>query len=88
MKLKSTEAQTLQEVFIKRRKFSKKEIGLLKGMKATTQVSAEALPKLSMLCPISFYHPYSVPYAMRAKVEEELDGLLKEGIISPVKYAE
>ena len=34
------------------------------------------------------YRPRSVPYAMRAKVEEEIGRLLKEGIISPVKYAE
>ena len=43
-------------------------------------MSADARPK--------FYRPQSVPYAMRAKVEEEIDRLPKEGIISPVKYAE
>ena len=43
-------------------------------------MSANARPK--------FYRPRSVPYAMRAKVEEETDRLLKEGIITPVKYAE
>lgn len=75
-----TEAQTLQEVLIKNEDVFKKELGMLKGMKATIRVSAEACPK--------FYRPRSVPYAMRSKVEEELDRLLKEGIISPVKYAE
>lgn len=58
----------------------KQELGMLKGMKATIRVSAEAHPK--------FYRPCSVPYAMRAKVEEEIDRLLKEDIIAPVKYAE
>ncbi|XP_042601491.1 uncharacterized protein K02A2.6-like [Cyprinus carpio] len=58
----------------------KQELGMLKGMKATIRVSAVAHPK--------FYRPRSVPYAMRAKVEEEIDWLLKEDIIAPVKYAE
>lgn len=75
-----TERQTLQDVLIKNEEVFKEELGMLKGMKATIRVSAEARPK--------FYRPRSVPYAMRAKVDEELDRLLKEGIISPVKYSE
>ncbi|XP_031432706.1 uncharacterized protein K02A2.6-like [Clupea harengus] len=75
-----TDAHELQEVLSKHEDVFKKELGMLKGMKATIRVSAEARPK--------FYRPRSVPYAMRAKVEEEIDRLLKEGIITPVKYAE
>ena len=68
----------VQEVLSKHEIF-KEEQGMLKGMKAI-HVSAEACPK--------FYRPWSIPYAGRAKVEEELDRLLKDGIITPVKYAE
>lgn len=75
-----TEGLTLQEVLTKNEEVFKEELGMLKDMKATIRVSAEAQPK--------FYRPRSVPYAMRAKVEEELDRLQKEGVISPVKYAE
>ena len=34
-----------------------------------------------------FYKPRQVSYAMRAKVETELDQLLAKGIIKPVKFA-
>ncbi|XP_063049093.1 uncharacterized protein K02A2.6-like [Engraulis encrasicolus] len=75
-----TETQGLQQVLSKHEDVFKEELGMLKGMKATIRVSAEASPK--------FYRPRSVPYAMRAKVEEELERLQREGIITPVKYAE
>lgn len=75
-----TETQGLQQVLSKHEDVFKEELGMLKGMKATIRVSAEACPK--------FYRPRSVPYAMRAKVEVELERLLKQGIIEPVKYAE
>lgn len=48
----------------------KKELGRLKGMEAAIRVSAEAHPK--------FYHLHSVPYAIRAQVDAELDRMLKE----------
>ncbi len=57
----------------------KNELGMLKGMKVTIQVTVGARPK--------FYRPCSDPYTMRAKVDEEQDRLLKDIIISPVKYA-
>ncbi|XP_060786568.1 LOW QUALITY PROTEIN: uncharacterized protein K02A2.6-like [Neoarius graeffei] len=75
-----TETQGLQQVLSKHEDVFKEELGMLKGMKATIRVSAEACPK--------FYRPRSVPYAMRTKVEEELERLQREGIIEPVKYAE
>ncbi|XP_038139940.1 uncharacterized protein K02A2.6-like [Cyprinodon tularosa] len=75
-----TETQGLQQVLSKHEDVFKEELGMLKGMKATIRVSAEACPK--------FYRPRSVPYAMRAKVEEELERLQRESIITPVKYAE
>lgn len=75
-----TEAQSLPEVLMRNEDVFKQELGMLKGMTATIRVETDAQPK--------FYRPRSVPYAMRAKVEEELDRLLKEDIIAPVKYAE
>lgn len=75
-----TDAHELQEVLSKHEDVFKKELGMLEGMKATIRVSADARP--------NFYRPRSVLYAMRAKVEEEMDRLLKEGIITPGKYAE
>ena len=74
-----TQTERLPEVLMKHEDVFKQELGMLKGMKAI-RVSAEARPK--------FYRPRSVPYAMRAKVDEEIERLLKEGIIASVKYAE
>ena len=34
-----------------------------------------------------FYRPYTVPYLLRTKVEEELNRLVEEKIIFPVKYS-
>ena len=65
----TTETLTLQEVLAKNDEVFKKELGQLKGMKATIHVSPDAHSK--------FYRPRSVPYAMRVKVEKELDRLLK-----------
>uniref|UniRef100_A0A3B3XII2 ribonuclease H n=1 Tax=Poecilia mexicana TaxID=48701 RepID=A0A3B3XII2_9TELE len=75
-----TEAQGLQEVLLRHEEVFKEELGMLRGVHATIRVSADAHPK--------FYKPRSVPYAMRSKVEEELERLLKEDIITPVKYAD
>lgn len=75
-----TEAQALQDVLLQHEEVFKEELGLLRGVHATIRVSADAHPK--------FYKPRSVPYAMRTKVEEEIERLLKEDIITPVKYAE
>ncbi|KAL3988098.1 5-hydroxytryptamine receptor 3 [Sarotherodon galilaeus] len=77
--VKTTE-KTLQQVLSKHENVFKEELGTLKGMKAAIHVKSDATPR--------FFRPHSVPFAMRAKVDEEIDRLLKEGIISPVKYAE
>lgn len=55
-------------------------MGTLKGTKATIHVKQDATPR--------FFLPWSVPFAMWAKVDKEIDRLLKESTISPVKYAE
>ncbi|XP_061156017.1 uncharacterized protein K02A2.6-like [Syngnathus typhle] len=71
---------TLQEVLCKHDEVFKEELGTLKGTKATIHVKGNAVPR--------FFRPRSIPYAMRAKVDEEIDRLLKEDIITPVKYSE
>ena len=44
------------------------------------QIDAEVTPK--------FCNARPVPYAMKEKVEKELDGMLGEGIMQPVEFAE
>lgn len=52
----------------------KEEWGTLKGAKATIRFKQDATPH--------FFRPECVPVAMRAKVDEEIDILLKENIIA------
>uniref|UniRef100_A0A1A7YSF0 Gypsy retrotransposon integrase-like protein 1 n=2 Tax=Iconisemion striatum TaxID=60296 RepID=A0A1A7YSF0_9TELE len=72
--------ESLQSILSKHEEVFKEELGTLKGTKATIHVNEDATPR--------FYRPRSIPYAMRAKVDEEIDRLLKEDVITPVKYSE
>ena len=55
-------------------------LGTVRGVKAKIYVDPEAKPK--------YFKPRPVAYALRAKVDEELDRLLKEGTIRPVEFSE
>ena len=55
-------------------------MGQLRGTKAQIHVHKEALPK--------FYKPRPVPYAMKPLVEKELQQLLEDKIMEPVKFSE
>lgn len=80
IKLVQLEKMTLQQVLSKHEEVFKEELGTLKDTTATLHVPTDASPK--------FYRPRSVPYALKTKVEEEIDRLLRDKIISPVKYSE
>ena len=55
-------------------------LGTLKGFKARIYVDPDAPPR---------FHPArSVPFALRDKVNEELEHLQAEGTIEPVEFAE
>ena len=55
-------------------------LGTLKGFKAKIYVEPDTLPR--------FNPARSVPYALREKVEKELQRLQEEGTIEPVEFAE
>ncbi|KAL9985219.1 hypothetical protein ACROYT_G007595, partial [Oculina patagonica] len=55
-------------------------LGTLKGTEAKIYVDPGATPKFMKARP--------VPYALKAKVEQELERLRSEGIISPVEFTE
>jgi len=57
-----------------------KGLGTLKGTEAKIYVDLSALPNVRKPCP--------VPYALKAKVEKELDQLQSKSIISPVVFTE
>ena len=52
----------------------------MKGFEATLEVDPEAIPR--------FCKARTVPYSMRDKVEDELNRLVKEGILEPVDYSD
>lgn len=71
---------SLQDVLSRHEGVFKSELGTLKGFKATIHVPADATPR--------FYWPRSVPFAMKPKLDAEIDRLLTENIITPVKFSE
>ena len=54
--------------------------GLCKGVKATINMKSDATPTFRKARPL--------PYAMKKKVENELDRLQQKGIITPVQYSD
>ena len=58
----------------------RKGLGRLKGVTAKIHVDPEVTPK--------FYKARTVPYATRAKLEEELDRLQSMGVIRPVQFSD
>lgn len=55
-------------------------LGLLKGIQVHLTCKEEAVPK--------FFKARTVPYAYKEKLDEEIDRLLTEGILEPVKTSE
>ena len=59
--------------------FDETSVGNLKDVKVSIDVSPDATPK--------YCNARSIPHALKDKVDEELDRLLKEVIIESVKYS-
>ncbi|KAG1937621.1 gag-pol fusion protein [Pimephales promelas] len=71
---------TLQQVLFQHAEVFKEELGTLRGATATLHVPTDAAPR--------FFRPRSVPFALKTKVEEEINRLLRDKIISSVKSSE
>ena len=68
----------LQEVLDSHAEVFQEGLGTMKGFKAN--VNTNAAPR--------FNRARSVPYALRDKVDQELDRLTKEGTLEPVEISE
>ena len=72
--------ETLEVVLAQHKDVFQESLGTLNGYSAKIHVDASAKPK--------FFKARTIPYAYKLKVEEELDRLVKLGIIEPVQFAE
>ena len=71
---------SLQQVLEKHREVFKEGLGELRGMKAKIYIDRSERPR--------FYPARQVPFAIRQKVEEELERLQALGVIHPVQFAD
>ena len=60
-------------------KVFRKELGCLKGVKASIPIPKDAVPK--------FFKPRPVPYALRSRVDDELDKLEGQKVWKKVRYS-
>ena len=70
----------LQEVLDSHAEVFQEGLGTMKGFKVKIYVDTNAAPR--------FNRARSVPYALRDKVDQELDRLTKEGTLEPVEISE
>ncbi|XP_019711498.1 uncharacterized protein K02A2.6-like [Hippocampus comes] len=76
----SPRAKSIREVLAKHDDVFTDELGTLKDIKATISVKPDTVPK--------FHKARVLPFAMKEKVEKELERLEKDGVITPVKHSE
>ena len=71
---------SLQSVLQQYTDVFKKGLGTLKGYEAKIHINPDVVPH--------FCKARTVPYALRAKVEDELERLVELGVIEPVQFAD
>ena len=72
--------QSLDSILEAHEAVFKPELGPLRGMKTKLHVKAEAQPL--------FFKARTVPFALRQKVEQELERQEQEGVVEPVKFSD
>jgi hypothetical protein len=70
----------IQDLIQKHPHLFRSELGTLQGVEANIFITPNSQPR--------FYKPRPVAYAFKSKVEQELDCLQKEGVISPVQFSD
>ena len=73
-------SDSLQVVLARHPTVFEESLGLVQGTTAKIHVDPTAQPK--------FFKARPVPYALRDKVDKELDHLVKEGVIQPVTHSD
>ena len=78
-KVQATSDQSLQDVLGKHPNLFNEELGKMKSTTASIYIDPAATPV--------FCRPRTVPYALRAKVEQELQRLERDNVIEPVQFS-
>ena len=78
--IKTVRVETLDMVLQGHNDIFKKELGTLKGIEAAIALKPDYQPR--------FCQARVVPYALRPKVEAEIDRLCEQGVIPPVKFSD
>nr|XP_055046280.1 LOW QUALITY PROTEIN: uncharacterized protein K02A2.6-like [Misgurnus anguillicaudatus] len=78
--IKLIRQRSADEVIAKYSDVFKDELGTLKGTRVKLSVDPNATPR--------FFKPRTVPYAMRHKVEKELERLQQLGVIEPIQFSD
>ena len=78
--LNSAATLTLKEVLQRHDDVFKEGLGKIKGMEVKIHMEPGAQPQ--------FFQPRTVPLALRARVEKELEKLVEEKVIEPVQFSE
>ena len=71
---------TLASLLYRQKALFCNKLGTVKGTSAKLHVDPQTRPR--------FYKPHPVPYAMRERVEQEIDRLKQEGILQPVEFSD
>jgi len=79
-KIHYTPSSGLQNLLEKHDVLFQDKLGSFQGQQAKIEVDSETTPR--------FCKARTLPYSMRAKVEEDIDQLISEGILEPVEYAD
>ena len=69
-----------QEILDQHKTLFKNELGTVKGTTAKFNIDPQVKPK--------FFKPRPIPYALRSKVDTQLDKLEAAGIITPVQFSQ
>lgn len=80
VKMLSPSTRKLETVLQRHHDVFKNELGKMKDITVKLTLKPEARPK--------FLKPRTVPYAIRAKVDAELDALVTSGVLEPVAISE
>ena len=79
-RIQATPSETLSKLLEQHAELFKDELGMVKGTTAKIHVDSEAQPR--------FCRPRTVPYALREKVDREIERLEKDGVIEPVQFSD